>query len=240
MAATEQLDTQLTEYRKGTKVVLVDDLPGVPQGTTGKLGRSVGFDHKRYRVRFANDVELLSVPHDRLVPARQWPQYIADRRAAEAAVAEREAAAELGAAAPPLASSEAAPAQAATQPVGTAEAAGQKASEEAGDPRLAALLAKSKKAREASGVAAPAPSAPADPAPVVEAPAEAAPAESAPAVEASAESASAEEPHPMGVVEPAKADAPHGSEHADPAVELPEGYFPRDNRVAELLDKFRN
>ncbi len=216
---------ELTEYRKGTKVVLTDDLPGVPQGTVGKLGRSVGFDVKRYRVRFANDVELLSVPHDRLVPAKQWPAYIAERTADEAAAAEREAAAELAAAAPPPGGQPAA-APAPDAPAPDAPAPGAPEAEAASEPepasdaseaaegRLAALLARSQKAREASGIAAPAPSAP-EPAPT-------------------------EEPHPMGVVEPAKADAPHAQESVDPKIEVPDGYFPRDNRVAELLDKFRN
>lgn len=198
---------QFEEYRKGTKVVLTDDLPGVPQGTTGKLGRSVGFDVKRYRVRFSNDVELLSVPHDRLVPAKRWPEYLAQRSADEAAAAEREAPAELAApepaARPPMAPTAEPTAELASAVDSSDDSA------EAADPRLAALLARSSKAREASGVAAPV----------------------APA---------AEEPHPMGVVEPAKADAPHGSSSAEPDVEVPPGYFPRDNRVAELLEKFRS
>lgn len=48
------------ELRPGQKVVAVADLPGVPSGTRGEVLLAKGFAWLRYRVRFANGVEL---PH---------------------------------------------------------------------------------------------------------------------------------------------------------------------------------
>lgn len=44
--------------KRGAKCAALIDLPGVPAGTTGKVQLAVGFNWPRYRVRFANNVEL--------------------------------------------------------------------------------------------------------------------------------------------------------------------------------------
>jgi len=50
------------EYlRRGEKVYAAEDLPGVPMDTPGKVIVSVGLTWIRYRVRFANGVEIGSL-----------------------------------------------------------------------------------------------------------------------------------------------------------------------------------
>ena len=48
-----------SNLKKGTRVVLVDDLPGVKAGTAGRVGRSIGIKSTRYRVHF----ETVSYTH---------------------------------------------------------------------------------------------------------------------------------------------------------------------------------
>ncbi|HCB36737.1 MAG TPA: hypothetical protein DEP66_00555, partial [Acidimicrobiaceae bacterium] len=67
------------EHKRGSRVVLTEDIPGVPEGTAGRLGRVVGFALKRYRVRFDNDVEVMSVAHGILVSEKDWPGVRTDR-----------------------------------------------------------------------------------------------------------------------------------------------------------------
>ena len=50
---TDQLD-----LRMGDKVRAVDDLQGVPTGTSGKVILANGFQWQRYRVQFDNGAEL--------------------------------------------------------------------------------------------------------------------------------------------------------------------------------------
>ena len=44
--------------KRGQACVAAVDLPGVPRGTKGKVQLAIGFNWPRYRVRFANNVEL--------------------------------------------------------------------------------------------------------------------------------------------------------------------------------------
>ena len=117
--------TDTTTLKKGTRVVVNTDLPGAPQGTAGKVGRSVGMTITRYRVSFDNGTSFNSVAESKLVPEAEWDDWQANREQAEAAA---EAKAEATAAAP-------------------AEGEGGGAAAPA-DDRLAALLARSKAARE--------------------------------------------------------------------------------------------
>lgn len=119
-----------TTLKKGSRIVANTPLPGVPEGTAGKVGRSVGMTLVRYRVAFDNGTEMTSVAASKLVPEDDWDEFKANREREAAEAAER-------AARPPEA---AAPAAAADAP---AEGGGSPA-----DDRLAALLAKSKAARE--------------------------------------------------------------------------------------------
>ena len=224
----------MSEYRRGTRVVVSEDLPGVPEGTPGKCGRGLGFAIKRYRVRFDNDVEVISVAHSKLVPEDEWPQFLAKRARAEIEAAqERARLAEARAAAAesrglPAASTDEPPAEDTTVPPAPAPAE-PSGDDGAADPRLAAILARSKSARDATGVPAPQTTA-------------------APASESSAA-----EPSPAPAPEPAAASpAPAPKRSAPPSgperVEVPEfvpgpevdpDYAPAANRVSELISETR-
>jgi hypothetical protein len=56
------------EFRRGEKVKNLDDLPGVPSGTRGRVYLVDGFAWTRYRVLFDNGVDIGSL--DRAVLAR--------------------------------------------------------------------------------------------------------------------------------------------------------------------------
>ncbi|WP_419841028.1 hypothetical protein [Candidatus Poriferisodalis sp.] len=239
----------MSEYRRGTRVVATEDLPGIPEGTPGKCGRGLGFAIKRYRVRFDNGVEAISVAHSKLVPEAEWPQFLAKRARAEveaaqerARVAEARAAAAESRGLPAASPADTAEATAAMSPAAaeadaappTNENAGPKgtgdssaSSDSADDPRLAALLNRSKTARAATGVPAPT----AAPAPAV----------SAPAVDDATSTdavGGTDEP-------PARTAPPAGPERADipefvPGPEVDPGYAPAANRVSELLEQVRS
>ena len=51
---------------RGDKVYAAEDLRGVPQGTPGRVLVVVGLSWIRYRVQFANGVELGSLDRDQL------------------------------------------------------------------------------------------------------------------------------------------------------------------------------
>lgn len=81
--------TKTTPYRKHTKVRSTTDLPGVPEGTDGKVKMSQGITWLRYWVQFDNGVWLGSVDHSQVVPVKEWDDHLrrqeeAARRAAEA------------------------------------------------------------------------------------------------------------------------------------------------------------
>ncbi len=230
------------EYKRGSKVVLLNGIPGVPEGTRGKLGRSLGFSLKRYRVRFDNKTETMSIAHDMLVPEKEWPKFKAAREKARAQALEEAQAKAAQPAAPaspkPAAApvAEAAPAPAEASPVPAAPPASSESDE---DPRLAKLLARSQSARDESGVPSPAA------------------AETAPAAPAESEPASAEPEPAAATNEPAakKPDSPMaGVKHEDPPtanieVVEPEVFVPgpdidarsysTNDRVSELLAKVR-
>ena len=88
--------------RKGDKVVATADLAGVPEGTIGKVRLVNGFSRPgswmRYWVFFENGVDLGSIGSEKLVRARAWPEYQAERER-RAALGPVEAAGD-GAAAP--------------------------------------------------------------------------------------------------------------------------------------------
>ncbi len=121
--------TDTTTLKKGTRIVAATPLPGVPEGTAGKVGRSVGMTLVRYRVAFDNGVAMTSVAAPKLVPEDEWDEFRENRERAAVEAAER-------ASRPPEA-------PAAEAPATDAAAGGSPA-----DDRLAALLARSKAARE--------------------------------------------------------------------------------------------
>jgi hypothetical protein len=87
-------DLQAVALKRGQKVKVVDDLPGVPAGTPGKVSVANGFTWLRYWVRFNNGMVVGHVDHDKLVRAKDYEQFLVarDREAIEA-----EKAAELAA-----------------------------------------------------------------------------------------------------------------------------------------------
>ena len=52
--------------KKGSRVVVITDIPGVAAGTTGRVG-SIGVKTTRYRVKFDNGADVLSVAEGKLV-----------------------------------------------------------------------------------------------------------------------------------------------------------------------------
>jgi hypothetical protein len=63
-------DTSATpRYREKARVRAADELPGVPEGTPGKVLMVTGLSWIRYRVRFDNGVELSLLDGSHLAPA---------------------------------------------------------------------------------------------------------------------------------------------------------------------------
>ena len=65
--------------RRHQKVVATVDLPGVPEGTLGKVRVANGFAWYRYWVNFENGVELGHVDHRNLVRAGDWVRFQVER-----------------------------------------------------------------------------------------------------------------------------------------------------------------
>ena len=64
------------DLKRKSKVVAFEDLPGVPEGTAGKVALVGGWDKWiRYHVLFDNGVSLGSVNREFLVPAKKYDEY---------------------------------------------------------------------------------------------------------------------------------------------------------------------
>jgi hypothetical protein len=82
----------LDEFSRGDTVKNLDDLPGVPAGTTGRVYLVDGFAWTRYRVLFSNGVDIGSLDGGALARPRDFNAAIERRdRAAEAEAAAAEA-----------------------------------------------------------------------------------------------------------------------------------------------------
>ena len=68
--------------RRFARVVAAVDLPGVPEGTAGKVRVANGVSWYRYWVSFDNGIDLGGVGHEQLAQRRDWPQFHIDREAA--------------------------------------------------------------------------------------------------------------------------------------------------------------
>lgn len=77
-------ETGPTAFRKGDRVVLTKGLPGVPEGTQGKVKTANGLTWLRYWVDFDNGPWVGSVSATDLVAAGDWESF-KQRRAEEAA-----------------------------------------------------------------------------------------------------------------------------------------------------------
>lgn len=60
------------QFAAHDKVVLTEDLPGVPAGTRGKVMLRTGFNWIRYRVRFDNAVEVAWLEDHQLVSPKEY------------------------------------------------------------------------------------------------------------------------------------------------------------------------
>ena len=85
MAKTIDRTLPIKRYQK---VVATVDLPGVPEGTTGKVLVSNGVTWYRYWVDFDNGVRLGQVGHQQVCLANDWDSFRIDRAEAERRAAE--------------------------------------------------------------------------------------------------------------------------------------------------------
>jgi hypothetical protein len=76
MASPDRSDDVL---RKGDAVLAARALPGVPEGTKGKVVLSVGLTWIRYWIRFENGVERGSVNRAKLARPSEWDEIVARR-----------------------------------------------------------------------------------------------------------------------------------------------------------------
>lgn len=77
-----------TEFRRNEKVKALEDLPGVPQATEGRVLLVSGFAWTRYHVAFDNGVDIGTVDGSKLSRPKQYEAALARR--ADAAVATEE------------------------------------------------------------------------------------------------------------------------------------------------------
>jgi hypothetical protein len=80
MPKTIDRTLQIKRFRK---VVATVDLPGVPEGTIGKVRVANGFTWYRYWVDFDNGVRMGQVSHEHLCHEDDWGRFQLDRAEAE-------------------------------------------------------------------------------------------------------------------------------------------------------------
>ena len=104
-AAATTAELQASPFTRGTKVRLVDDIPGYPAGSKGKVAVANGFAWQRYWVRFADGESVGHIDHGSLVKAKDYDRFLVQRdreaieaeKAAEAAASAPEAGDDAGA-----------------------------------------------------------------------------------------------------------------------------------------------
>jgi hypothetical protein len=72
-----------TEFRRNERVKALDDLPGVPAGTEGRVELVAGFTWTRYRVAFDNGRDVGSIDGRHLSRPREFAAALARRDRAE-------------------------------------------------------------------------------------------------------------------------------------------------------------
>jgi len=83
-----------TPFKKNEVVKATMDLPGVPEGTKGKIKVINGFSWLRYWVFFDNGIELGQLDDQEVVRPQHWDHFFEQKQlAAERAIAAAEAAA---------------------------------------------------------------------------------------------------------------------------------------------------
>ena len=85
---------QARTLKRGEKVRLVAELPGVPHGAEGKVAMANGFTWNRYWVRLVDGRVVGHIDHGNLVRTRDYERFLVarDREAVEAEEAARRAA----------------------------------------------------------------------------------------------------------------------------------------------------
>jgi hypothetical protein len=66
--------------RRGERVVAAAAMPGIPEGTRGKVTHVLGFTWVRYWVRFENSVHRGTIDRSKLARPAEW-QAVLERRA---------------------------------------------------------------------------------------------------------------------------------------------------------------
>ncbi|MEQ8839471.1 MAG: hypothetical protein RIB98_00685 [Acidimicrobiales bacterium] len=96
--AATTAELQADPFTRGTKVRLVDDIPGHPAGSRGKVAVANGFAWQRYWVRFADGESVGHIDHASLVKAKDYDRFLVqrDREAAEAELAAENATTDSG------------------------------------------------------------------------------------------------------------------------------------------------
>ena len=79
MAVSTTAELQGRTYKRGEKVRLLEDIPGYPAGSTGKVGLANGMTWKRYWVRFPDGNAVGHVSHDLLVRAKDYDRFLVAR-----------------------------------------------------------------------------------------------------------------------------------------------------------------
>ena len=90
--STAQL--QARTLKRGERVRLVAGLPGVPEGSEGKVAMANGFTWNRYWVRLVDGRVVGHIDHGDLVRTRDYERFLVarDREAVEAEIAAQQAA----------------------------------------------------------------------------------------------------------------------------------------------------
>ena len=85
---------QARTLKRGERVRLVAELPGVPQGAEGKVAMANGFTWNRYWVRLVDGRVVGHIDHGDLVRTRDYERFLVarDREAVEAELAAQRAA----------------------------------------------------------------------------------------------------------------------------------------------------
>ncbi len=77
-----QIINEVPKFKRKQKVIAVGDIPGVPNGTPGKVYYEAGITWFRYHVAFENGIELSNVDGNDIVTVAEWDEtQRAERRA---------------------------------------------------------------------------------------------------------------------------------------------------------------
>ncbi len=72
--SSQQMQTHT--LKRGEKVRFVSDLPGLPQGTAGKVALANGFTWNRYWVRLQDGRVVGHIDHEHLIRSKDYERYL--------------------------------------------------------------------------------------------------------------------------------------------------------------------